>query len=211
MVHMVMSSISLLCSDTRRAGLSVKDPNLKVGTSVILSFDHGGSCNNCNSQHPACCVNFEALNLGARRLTDNTTSARLLDGRRLVSQFFGQSSFIHHSVVSKYSVIPCPHPEDLAVYSALGCGFQTGAGTVLNSLQPTADDSLVVFGAGTVGITAIMAAKYLGLRQIIAIDQIEERLTISRELGATHTINTQDIPDFIREIHSIQVAGLAMR
>ncbi|CAH0058117.1 unnamed protein product [Clonostachys solani] len=191
----------------RAVGSSVKDTNLKVGTSVILSFNHCGSCSNCNSQHPACCVNFEALNLGARRLTDKTTSARLQDGRRLVSQFFGQSSFLNHSVVSKYSVIPCPYPEDLAVYSALGCGFQTGAGTVLNSLRPTTDDSLVVFGAGTVGVAAIMAAKYLDLRQIIAIDQIEERLTISRELGATHTINTQHTPDFIREIHSITGGG----
>jgi len=58
-------------------------------------------------------------------------------------------------------------PELLA---PLGCGVQTGAGAVLNVLRPGAGDSLVVFGAGAVGLAAVMAAALLPLRYLIVVD-----------------------------------------
>lgn len=188
-------------------GADVQNPALKVGESVILSFNHCGSCRNCQQSHPACCSNFEALNIDGKRLQDQSTTAKLEDGRRVASQFFGQSSFLNYSIVSQYSVSICPYPEDLRIYASLGCGFQTGAGTVLNSLKPSADDSLVVFGAGTVGIAAIMAAKYLGMRQIIAVDIVNEKLELSKELGATHTINSVNEPNLIDNIRAITGEG----
>lgn len=188
-------------------GSEVQNPALKVGTAVILSFNHCGSCRNCASGHPACCSNFEALNITGKRLSDQSTPARLADGRRLESRFFGQSSFIRLTAVSQHSVIPCPYPEDLAVYAALGCGFQTGAGTVLNALKPEVDDSLVIFGVGTVGLAAIMGAKYKGLKQIIAVDIVDEKLALAKELGATHTLNSKRFSDVTAQIRDVTGGG----
>ncbi|OIW30444.1 NAD(P)-binding protein [Coniochaeta ligniaria NRRL 30616] len=191
----------------RAVGADVQNPALKVGSAVILSFTHCGNCGNCSAGHPACCDNFEILNCGAKRL-DGSVTGRLADGRRLVGQFFGQSSFLKHSIVSQHSVVPCPYPEDLALYSALGCGFQTGAGTVLNSLRPSAGNSVVVFGVGTVGMSAIMGAKYLGVRQIIAVDVAESKLELARELGATHVLNSRKVADMVKEIRDICPGGV---
>ena len=72
---------------------------------------------------------------------------------------------------------------------ALACGGQTGAGAVLNVMRPRAGDSFAVFGVGSVGLSAMMAAKISGCEPIIAVDVHEHRLALARELGATHTIN----------------------
>lgn len=191
----------------RALGHAVSNDALKVGTSVILSFNHCGTCRNCSTGHPACCSNFEALNLTARRL-DGSTSARLRDGRRLASQFFGQSSFLKLAVVSQYSVVPCPYPNDLALYAALGCGFQTGAGTILNALRPGLQDSLLIFGVGTVGLAAIMAAKFRGISQIIAVDIVQSKLDTARKYGATHVINSIETGDVASEVRNLTAGGV---
>jgi aryl-alcohol dehydrogenase len=82
----------------------------------------------------------------------------------------------------------------------LGCGIQTGAGAVLNSLQPRAGSSVVVFGAGSVGASAVMAARLAGCSTIIAVDLNPARLELARELGATHVVNARqtDAVDFVR-------------
>ena len=98
-------------------------------------------------------------------------------------------------------------PEEAAKYVACGCGFQTGAGTVLNVLKPQTDDSIVVFGMGGVGLSALMAAKYRGVEKIIAVDIIDDRFELARELGATHTINSKTTPDFVSEIRKITDGG----
>ena len=71
----------------------------------------------------------------------------------------------------------------------MGCGVQTGAGIVLNQMKPGFGDSLAVFGCGTVGMSAVMAARIAGCRIIIAVGGNDESLGLARELGATHTIN----------------------
>ncbi len=82
----------------------------------------------------------------------------------------------------------------LDLMGPLGCGISTGAGTVINALHPPAGSSIAVFGAGSVGMAAIMAARVVGCTTIIAVDLNQSRLKLALELGATHTINasTQD-------------------
>lgn len=94
------------------------------------------------------------------------------------------------------------------MYIQAGCGIQTGAASILNLLKPRAEQSVVVFGLGTVGLTALMAAKYLKVHQIIAIDIVESKLSLARELGATHTINSS-LPsiDVVAEIKKITQGG----
>jgi aryl-alcohol dehydrogenase len=84
----------------------------------------------------------------------------------------------------------------------LGCGIQTGAGAIMNALKPGVGSSIAVFGAGSVGLSAIMAAKAVGCTQIIAVDMNDARLELARELGATHVINpaSTNTLDKIRDI-----------
>jgi aryl-alcohol dehydrogenase len=96
-------------------------------------------------------------------------------------------------------VVPEHLPLDRFV---LGCGIMTGAGGVLNALRPAAGDSIVVFGAGGVGTSAIMAAKMAHCLEIIAVEPHQNRREIARILGATHTLppHADDIPERVREI-----------
>jgi aryl-alcohol dehydrogenase len=71
----------------------------------------------------------------------------------------------------------------------MGCGVMTGAGAVINSLKAVPGQSIAVFGCGTVGMSAIMAAKASGCTKIVAVDMVPARLEFARELGATHAVN----------------------
>jgi aryl-alcohol dehydrogenase len=79
---------------------------------------------------------------------------------------------------------------------------QTGAGAVLNVLQPGTDASLVVFGTGPVGLSAVMAARVRGVAIIVAVDPVADRRTVATQLGATATIDParEDVVDAIREL-----------
>lgn len=130
-------------------------------------------------------ANFEAV-----RLDDKTSPAKLKDGNTSVkSQFFGQSSLSRLSVVQEYSVVKCPVPDMLPCYAPLGCGFQTGAGTVLNAIKPPKSARVVIFGLGSVGLAALMAAAHLEVRQLIGVDLVDGRLDLAKELGATDVVN----------------------
>lgn len=173
-------------------GSGVKDKSLKVGDAVLLSFNTCGACKPCQASHPAYCHLHPQVNHNAVRLSDRSTPASLKhDGRPVRSQYFGQSSFARQSVVNEKCVVKCPYPEQLAIYAPIGCGFQTGAGTVLNVLRPGPADSLVLFGLGSVGIACLMAARYAGCGTIIAVDIVQEKLEMATELGATHVINSR--------------------
>lgn len=88
----------------------------------------------------------------------------------------------------------------MAYYAAMGCGFQTGAGTVLNVLKPKVTDSVVVYGLGGVGLAAVMAAKALGLKKILGVDLLTAKLTLAKELGATDLVNAKECQDVIKKI-----------
>ena len=123
-------------------------------------------------------------------------------GDQDLSLFFGQSSFSQYVVTRASNAVVVDPEVDLTLLGPLGCGIQTGSGTVLNRLKPVVGESLVVFGCGAVGLSAIMAAKLTGCSQIIAVDIHASRLALARELGATHQINgkEQDAVAVIKQI-----------
>ena len=121
---------------------------------------------------------------------------------RSYGAFFGQSAFAQHAVVVENSVVKVPDDTDLVMLSPLGCGLQTGAGALLNLLKPTKSSSVSIFGLGAVGMGALFAAKYLGVSSIIVIDLVEEKLSLARELGATHSVNAKD-PDIVKKIKEV--------
>jgi len=89
----------------------------------------------------------------------------------------------------------------------MGCGYQTGAGTVLNILKPKPASSVVIFGLGTVGLTALMACKYIGVQNIIAIDIQPSKFALATELGATKVINSREIPDMPAHLKELTGGG----
>jgi aryl-alcohol dehydrogenase len=145
----------------------------------------------------AYCENLFAADFGGRR-TDGSTSLSK-DGEAISSHFFGQSSFATFANVVEESVIKVDADVPLEILAPLGCGIQTGAGSILNQLKPALNSSLVVIGTGAVGSGAIMAGRVAGCSKVIAVDIHDSRLDLARELGATDTINTRSV-DLTEEI-----------
>ena len=161
--------------------------HVRPGDHVVLSYNSCGLCRNCMSGAPGYCGDFGAHNFGGRRADG---SSALRSGDEVVSShFFGQSSFATHSVVAARSVVPVPSDAPLELLGPLGCGLQTGAGAVLNSLDPAAGSTIAVFGAGAVGNAAILAAQVAACSTIIAVDRVPERVAFAQELGATHGVD----------------------
>ena len=171
-----------------------------VGDHVVLAAAYCGHCKRCRAGQMAYCENLLAADFGGRRLDGATSLSK--DGEVISSHFFGQSSFATYANVVEESVVRVDKDVPLEHLGPLGCGFNTGAGTVLNELKPTIGSTLVVFGVGAVGSAAVMAARVAECAVVVAVDVFDERLELARELGATHTINskTEDVAQRLNEI-----------
>lgn len=188
---------------------------VKAGDHVVLSFGSCGRCTNCLTGKPAYCVELYQYNfLGTR--TDG--SCALSDGASGVvhGHFFSQSSFGTYALASQRNTVKVDSAAPLWLLGPLGCGVQTGAGAVMNSLQPKAGSTIAIFGAGTVGLSAVMAARLCGCATIIAVDPIKSRRKLALDLGATDAIDPheQDPIARIKELthggcnHSLECTGL---
>jgi len=160
------------------------------GDHVVLAPSSCGKCSYCLSGHPSHCQELLKLNIAGPR-TDGSCPYHDNEGNSLGGFFFGQSSFGTYSLTSENNVVKVPKDVPLELLGPMGCGLQTGAGTVLNVLQPKAGESFAVFGVGPVGLAGLMAAKVAGCTTIIAVDIHDNRLEFAKTLGATHTINSR--------------------
>ena len=166
----------------------------KVGDHVLMSFDSCGWCSSCLSGLPAYCVEFMARNVSGRR-ADGTTSAVSATREPITNRWFGQSSFAEYSVATERNIVVVDKDLPLEMLGPLGCGLQTGAGSVLNEMQLAPGQSIAVFGAGAVGLAAVMAAKLSGAGEIVVVDLHQSRLDLALELGATRVVlgNSDDV------------------
>ncbi len=187
-----------------RIGCSVT--KVQPGDHVVMSFNSCGHCPSCNEHEPSYCHDFFGSNFAGQRA--DGTSPLSKGGERIHGNFFGQSSFATYSVCTQRNIVKVTKNAPLELLGPLACGIQTGAGAVINALKPRMGQSLAVFGSGSVGMAAIMAAKAIGLTTIIAIDLIQERLDLAREVGATHAINPSNTPDLVAEIRTITGYGV---
>ena len=178
--------------------------DLKKGDNVAISFGFCGHCDNCLTAHPHACESLNVINFGGA-MPDGTK--RLSKNGQEISSFFGQSSFATYAVTRAASAVKLPDGIDLAVAAPFGCGIQTGAGAVLNALRPAFCSSIAVFGCGTVGMSAIMAAKIAGCEKVIAVGGNPASLKLAKELGATHAINRKETDDVVGEIVKITGSG----
>jgi aryl-alcohol dehydrogenase len=170
------------------AALGAGVSNVAVGDKVVIGWPWCGQCRNCLEGQPRYCLSLGQLVAGGSR-PDGSTALRRADGSPLHSHFFGQSSFATYSVCAASSLVPVAADAPVEILGPLACGIGTGAGAVLNALRPWAGSSLVVYGAGAVGLSAVMAARLTGATTIVAVDRLAARLRLAAELGATETID----------------------
>ena len=179
-----------------RIGKSVK--SVKAGDHVVLSYQSCGHCRQCRSGRPAHCMRLYELNFGFQRLDGSNGLQR--SGVR--GHFFGQSSFASNCLATERNLVKVSKDLPLELLAPLGCGLQTGAGTVMNSLKVSRKRSIAVFGTGAVGLAAVMASRLVGADPIIGVDIKRKRLKLALKLGASHAIDNrhQDVAARIADI-----------
>lgn len=159
------------------------------GDHVVLSVMYCGVCNRCKQGQHYLCENIYEANFGGRSDGTNAVS----QGSSCVhAHFDGQSSFATMSVSNVKNTIKVRKDAPLHMLGPLGCGFRTGLGAVMNTFHPKPGESLVIYGAGSVGMSAVLAARLSGCHPIVVIDPNPERRDLARELGATHVFDSAE-------------------
>ena len=110
------------------------------------------------------------------------------------------TTFNEEAVVAENRLTKLPEglPLDLAVL--FGCAIPTGAGIVMNRIQPKNDSSLAVFGLGGIGLSALMATQLFHSRQVIAIDTQAAKLDLAKNFGATHLIEHKNAKETLAQV-----------
>lgn len=178
---------------------------VRPGDQVVATFGSCGRCDSCRRDQPAYCHGFLECNAAGTR-SDGTHTLHS-NGDDVYGAFFCQSSFATHALATERNVVKVPAVAPLEMLGPLGCGVQTGAGAVLNTLGAERGSSIAIFGCGAVGLSAVMAAKAAGCNPIIAIDISDERLTLACELGASDAVDAGqgDVVDAVRNIAGVGV------
>jgi aryl-alcohol dehydrogenase len=177
---------------------------VKIGDHVVMTYNSCGVCESCLENQPTYCHDFFGRNFAGSR--PDGTSPLSKRAERIHGNFFGQSSFATYAICHERNVVRIAKDVPLERMGPLACGVQTGAGAVINSLRVGPGKSIVIFGTGSVGLSAVMAAKIVGATTIIAVDLNPERLNLAKKLGATHTIR-EDREDAVKFVIGITGTG----
>jgi S-(hydroxymethyl)glutathione dehydrogenase/alcohol dehydrogenase len=145
-----------------------------------------GMCARCLSGRPYQCQGEHRLNRGEK------DEPRLSIGGEPLFQAFGLGGFAERALIHENQLVPMPATMPFAQASLLGCGVVTGAGAVLHTANVQAGETVVVLGAGGVGLNAISAAKLVGAGRIVAVDVRAGALATASHFGATDVLNSAD-------------------
>lgn len=179
-------------------GANVTD--LGPGDRVILVFVPScGRCIPCAEGRPALCEPGARAN-GAGTLLSG--GLRLSKAGTPVHHHIGVSAFADYAVVARESAVKIDKSLPFEEAALFGCAVITGAGAVINTAKVPAGASAAIVGLGGVGLMSLLAARLSGCRTIVAIDRIEAKLDLARQLGATHAVNAGDpnCADHVRDI-----------
>jgi len=153
---------------------------VRPGDPVVLNWSPScGACWFCTHGEPYLCEHGDDAS--------KHPYATLADGTP-VHAGLGTAAFATETVVGQNACIPLPAgvpPEQAAL---LGCAVLTGVGAVLNAAQVRPGESVVVFGLGGVGLSALQGARLAGADPIVAVDPAEGRWELATRLGAGHVL-----------------------
>ena len=154
-----------------------------------------GVCNQCLAGHPNLCT-------GGITVRDASAGPRLTLGGKPVVQGFGIASYAERMLLHENSLVRVDPEIPLDRAALVGCGVLTGVGAALRTAAVRPGQTVAVFGCGGVGLSIIQGARIAGARQIIGVDRFDSKLEMASELGATHTVNSQqnDAVQAVREL-----------
>ena len=157
----------------------------RVGDHVVGSLAQScGSCARCLSARSFQCQHPEAT------LRRPAEAPRLSRAGTPLFQGFGLGGFAEQALIHENQLAAVPKEMPFAQAALLGCGVVTGAGAVLNTAGVSAGETVVIFGAGGVGLNAISGARIAGASRIIVIDIQAKRLEAAKRFGATDVIDS---------------------
>ena len=179
---------------------------LAPGDHVVAAFVPScGHCNPCAGGRPALCEpGFRANSAG----TLLSGARRLHDAAGDVHHHLGVSGFAEYAVLSEHSLVRVPRDLPFAEAALFGCAVITGVGAVVNTAVMPRGATAAVVGLGGVGLAAVLAARMLEAREIVAVDLNERKLAVAREFGATATVNAAR-PDAVERVREITGGGAA--
>lgn len=176
-----------------------------TGDKVLLTFDSCGQCHQCAAHLPSYCDSFTARNYDCVRSDGSSPASDR--GVQVAARFFGQSSFSRYAIATARNAVKIAADADLATLAPLGCGVQTGVGGITRSLRARPGTSLVIFGGGAVGLSAVMGGVIAGCRSIMVIEPRGERRALALELGANHALDPKD-GEMVEAVRAIEPGGV---
>ena len=180
--------------------------DLQRGDHVALIFVPScGHCGPCQEGRPALCEPGAAAN-GAGTLVGGHRRLHRADGSLLNHQV-GVSCFAEYAVVARGTLVKIDPELPLDIAALFGCAVLTGVVAVINSAQLKLGGTLAVVGLGGVGLSALLGAHAAGAKQVVAIDTLDSKLALARELGASHTFRADD-PDLVAQVKAASGGGL---
>ncbi len=183
----------------REVGPGVHD--LAPGDHVVFSFvPVCGHCVPCATGRPALCENGAKANV-AGTLLHSGRHFKDPSGQEL-NHHLGVSAFSQFTVAAQDSLVKIDPSVPLEKAALVGCAVMTGVGAVVNTARVQAGMSVAVFGMGGVGLSAVMGARASGAYPIVAVDLLDSKLELARQVGATHTVNARqnDPVEAVKEI-----------
>lgn len=180
--------------------------DLAVGDRVVFSFvPMCGHCQPCASGRPALCEPGAAANAAGQLLGGGM---RWNDGE--LQHHLGVSGFAECTVTSARSAVRIDPELPPHIAALFGCAVMTGVGAVINTARVMPGESVAIFGLGGVGLAALLGARAASAYPLIAVDVVEDKLALARELGADVTLNPlkDDVVTAIRDLTrgGVQVA-----
>ncbi|MFO0997414.1 MAG: zinc-dependent alcohol dehydrogenase family protein [Alphaproteobacteria bacterium] len=187
----------------RETGPGVAD--LKRGDHVVMVFVPScGHCLPCMEGRPALCEPGGASNVAGKLLSGER---RLSLKGQPVNHHMGVSAFSEHVVVSRRSLVKVDPDLPLEEAALFGCAVLTGVGAVVNTARVQAGATVAVLGLGGVGLNALLGAALVGAREIVAIDVLDDKLALARQLGASRSFNAKD-PDCAAAVREATGGGV---
>jgi S-(hydroxymethyl)glutathione dehydrogenase/alcohol dehydrogenase len=159
----------------------------RIGEHVVLTFTPScGRCRFCLQGRVNLCLEA-ARCMDEGIMPDGTTRLRR-DGET-IHHLALVSSFATHAVTPAAGAIPVPPDLDPTLTCLLGCGVLTGVVSVTRRASVRPAESVAVFGCGGVGLATVAGARLVSAHPIIAVDPVEQKRDLARQLGATHVVD----------------------
>ncbi len=175
--------------------------HVEPGDHVMLTWlPYCGRCRQCRRGRPNRC---EEVAWYDTTLADGTCRLHK-DGQRI--HHYNTSSFAERSVVPAQTAIPVDPDLPLTELALMGCAVMTGVGAALNTAGVRPGDTAVVVGCGGVGLNVVQGCAIGGATTIVAVDIVQSKLELARELGATHAVDA-GVEDPIESVRDLTGGG----